>query len=448
MRRICLVLALLAPAAHAETLEEALAAAYAGNPLLLSQRTALEVTDESLPLAQSGWRPTVTVAGYAGRGHYFYNNSDVYESDRDPTSQAVILSQPLYSGGRTVAAIAQARNSVLAGRAQLTAAEQSVLLAAATAYLDVVRDTQLLSLAQANEKVLHGQRDGIAERFKAQQVTRTDLSQAESRASGATSDRVAAEVAAQSSQATYLRVIGHPPDRPAFPRQLPATPPSLDSVLNDAKSANPLVIAANMQVEAARNAVDLVAGELQPTVSINGDVTRNLNANFPGSAVLNKEVLLTLSMPLYEGGAVYARLRAAKLTVSQRLTDAEEAELEAVQSATQAWSALERAAAQLQALREQVKAAQIAFDSILEEANAGRRTVIDMLNAQQDLFTAQGNEARATHDQLAAAYQLRASIGEMTAASLELPVKLHDPGAYFEQADGKWIGWRIDDRPQ
>ena len=427
-----------------ETLTEALASAYLSNPQLMAQRSALKATDESVPQAQAGWRPTVTVTSYSGMGS-FMNNADLpHDSWRRPTSGAVVVSQPIFQGGRTTAAIGQARSTVQAGEAQLTATEQTVLLGAATAYLDVVRDHALVDLAIANQKTLYAQLDGVTERFRARQVTLTDVSQAQARAAGADFDRTAAEVAVQNSTANYVRIVGHGPDAPSFPTTLPVTPSSLDALLAAARSDNPQIHSADQLVEAARKGVDLAAGELLPSVSLNADATRNMDTAFPGSTNGDRQVLLAVTVPIYEAGVSYSHVRQAKLTLEQRRSEADQARVSVISDATQAWAALQVAAAQVQSLQRQVEAAQVAYDSLAEEAKAGRRTIIDMLNAEQDLFTARGNLIRARHDQLTAAYAVRSSLGEMTARSLELPVRLYDPGVYSRDADGRWIGWSID----
>jgi outer membrane protein len=320
-----------------------------------------------------------------------------------------------------------------------------VLLGAAIAYLDVVRDHALVDLSIANQKTLYAQLDGVTERFKARQVTLTDVSQAQARASGADFDRTAAEVAEQNSVANYVRIVGHPPDAPVFPAVLPATPPTLDALLAAARSDNPQIHQADELVAAARQGIDLAAGELLPSVSLNADATRNMDTAFPGSSNGDRQVLLAVTIPIYEAGVSYSHVRQAKLTLEQRRSEAEQALVSVVSSATQAWASLQVAAAQVQSLQRQTDAAQVAYDSIAEEAKAGRRTVIDMLNAEQDLFTARGNLIRARHDQLAAAYAVRSSLGQMTARSLDLPVRLYDPGQYYRDADGRWIGWSTGD---
>lgn len=442
-----LVSALLATGGTAtagESLTEALASAYVSNPQLMAQRSALKVTDESVAQAQGGWRPTVTVTSYSGMGS-FMNNTDLpYDTWRRPTSGAAVVSQPIYQGGRTVAAIGQARSNVLAGQALLDSTEQSVLLGAATAYLDVVRDRALVDLSISNQKTLYAQLDAVSERFQARQVTLTDVSQAQARAAGADFDRTAAEVAEQNSTANYVRIVGHAPDGPSFPASQPVTPPTLAALLAAAQSDNPQIHTADELVEAARQGIDLAAGELLPSVSLNADATRNMNTSYPGSSNGDRQVLLAVTVPIYEAGVSYSHVRQAKLTLEQRRSEAEQARVSVVSVAAQAWASLQIAAAQVQSLLRQTDAAQTAYDSIAEEAKAGRRTIIDMLNAEQDLFIARGNLVRARHDQLAAAYGVRSALGQMTAHALDLPVSLYDSGRYYRDADGRWIGWSTD----
>ena len=431
-------------AAAGESLTDALVSTYLSNPQLMAQRSSLKATDESVAQAEGGWRPTVTVTSNSGMGA-FMNTTDLpYDSWRRPTSGAAVFSQPIYQGGRTEAAIGQARSNVQAGEAQLTSTEQTVLLGAATAYLDVVRDHALVELSIANQKTLYAQRDAVSERFRARQVTLTDISQAEARASGADFDRTAAEVAEQNSVANYIRIVGRQPDAPFFPTALPATPPTLDALLAAARSDNPQIHAADDLVQAADHAIDLAVGELLPSVSLNADATRNMDTVYPGSSNGDKQVLLAVTIPIYEAGISYSHVRQAKVTLEQRRSEAEQALVTVISNATQAWASLQVTGAQVVSLGHQVDAAQVAYDSIAEEAKAGRRTVIDMLNAEQDLFTARSSLVRARHDQLTAAYAVLSSLGQMTARFLALPVPVYDSGRYYDHVDGRWAGWSTE----
>jgi outer membrane protein len=432
-------------AAQAETLEEALASTYVSNPTLIARRAGLRATDESVPQAQASWRPTITVSGTSGRGLYKANTSTPYYMNRSPHTQSLSISQPLYRGGRTTAATRQARNNVLAGRAQLTVAEQTALSNAAKAYLDVVRDEAVLRLSISNEQVLRRQHEAVAERFKAAQVTRTDISQAESRVAGAVSDRTAAEGTLQNSRANYFNMVGHQPESLVMPEGMPPVPASLAEVLELAQARNPAIVAAKHTHDAATDGIDLVAGELRPTVSLTGTFSRSAQATNQESDTRTHEVVVSVSVPLYEGGGTYARLRASKQTASQRKTEIDQAWRDTTEAATRAWEGLQSARAQVTSLEQQTRASELALEGVEEEAKVGARTVLDVLNGQQELFAARVNLVKARHDMFVAAFQVRTAVGQMTAEALALPVELYDPTKHFDEVDGKWFGWEIED---
>jgi len=431
--------------AGADTLDEVLAATYAGNPTLSAQRAKLRATDEGVPQALSNWRPQVSLSGSAGRGQYFNNtNPTRYEATRDPRTATLSVSQPLYRGGRTVAATSQAENAVLAQRALLASAEQSILLATVAAYLNVVRDEEVVGLSVNNEQVLRRQLEATQERFRVGELTRTDVSQAEARLAKAVADRIGAEGTLQTSRANYLNNVGRLPQSlvlPPFPGGLPS---GLEDLNSQALGANPNVLAADYTLAAARDGVDLVFGELLPTVSLNADMSRTLDAGTLSAAQVAsttaKEVVLNLSVPLYEGGGTYSRVRAAKHTAGQRRIEADQARRDAVETATKAWETLQSAQAQTRSYESQIRAADLALAGVREESKVGSRTVLDVLNAEQELFDARVNLARAQHDVLLAAYQVRSAVGRLTAESLGLAVDLYDPVRHYDEVRDKWIG--------
>ena len=265
--------------AGAQSLEEALANAYVSNPTIESQRAQLRATDELVPQALSGYRPTVEAGADAG-----YSRSRLRGPDsRGETATRQSLNQrgldlsvvqPLYSGGRTQAGTKRAEALVEAQRADLLSTEQSVLLDGATAYLDVVRDQAVVDLNVNNEQVLRRQLDASRDRFNVGEITRTDVSQAESRLARALSDRIEAEGLLSASRAVYARVIGSPPGRLTAPRLVFDLPSSREETVALAESNNPTVIAAEFSETAARNAVDAVRGEMLPSANLRGTLSR------------------------------------------------------------------------------------------------------------------------------------------------------------------------------
>ncbi|GIK98360.1 MAG: type I secretion protein TolC [Alphaproteobacteria bacterium] len=421
----------------AETLKEALALAYDNNPRLLSSRAELRATDEFVPQALSGWRPTVTVDGQVGRE---WEDSSVAGSD-DLTPRAANLgvTQPLYRGGRTVAGTRQAENQVLAQREVLESVEQDVLFEAVVAFMDVLRDEAVLRLNINNEQVLQRQLEAAQDRFEVGEITRTDVAQAESRLSGANSGRIAAEGQLTTSRAIYRQVIGQMPGslvRPGPAEDLPATE---DEAIASSDS-NPNVQAAVYIERAAREGVDVVFGELLPEVSLRGDLTTGEDISQSGVQSDSAAILAQVVIPLYEAGATHSRVREAKERVSQRRQDIETQRRFAAQDATTAWRALETARSQIAAFESQVRAAEIALEGVQQEAAVGSRTVLDILDAEQELLDARVSLVRALRDEVVASYQLLAAVGRLTAADLDLPVEIYDVEEHYEEVRDKWWG--------
>lgn len=438
--------------ARAETLEDVLATAYTTNPTLLARRAQLRATDESVPQALSNWRPTVTFSQAAGRGQYESNVSQTGTKEhRNPLNSNLTISQPLYRGGRTVAETRAAEADVLANRADLQRTEQTVLLNAATAYVDVVRDEAVLKLNINNEQVLRRQLEAAQERFRVGEITRTDVSQAEARLSRALADRVAAEGTLQNSRARFITVVGRAPEAPQAPKSAVAVPAAFEEIKEVTLAKNPSVIFADWTAESAKNTIDTVRGELLPTLSLNGEYSRGLdNSRTLAAGTINKaeteslEATLNLTVPLYQGGEVYSRLRAQKHTYGRRKIEADQARRDALESATRGWEDLQSARARIRSFESQIRASELALAGVEEEAKVGSRTVLDVLDAEQELFDARVNLVRAQRDEMVASFQLKSALGQMTAENLALPVEVYDPTKHYEDVRGKWFGGSID----
>ena len=439
--------ALLSPVpAPAQTLTEAFAYTYNTNPQLLAQRAALRATDEQVPQALSNWRPTVTFTGQASRtraGFAAGAGSPTAFSSFTARSLDLQVTQPIYRGGRTEAQTRQAINTVQATRAQTLAVETTVFQAVAQAYLDVVRDQTLVEVNRNNEAVLRKQLEATQERFRVGEVTRTDVAQAESSLAQATATRIASEGTLEVSRAEYVRAVGHPPGRLVFPRERPALPATREEALSLAASDNPAVISAGFTELAARDNIDVIRGQLLPQISIVGD----LNRSFAPSITLKSSredqatVSARLTMPLYEGGAIYSQTRQAEQTVGQRRSQVDDARRQAVQQATQNWETLTAARAAIASFAAAVRAAQIALEGIQQEALVGSRTVLDVLIAEQQLFTTQSQLVTAEHDAALAEFNLAAATGRLIAPELRLPVKLYDMERHYKSVKDKLFGF-------
>ncbi len=441
--------AVLPLSANALTIEEALARAYEGNPELQSQRASLRSTDESVPQALSGWRPEVSVSGSIGRTEVeskFNEASSRTESNLSPRSASLDVSQPLYRGGRTNAATDRAKAEVQAARADLVSVEQSVLLRVATAYVTAVRDEAVVELNANNEQVLERQLEAAQDRFRVGEVTRTDVSQAESRLERARADRAAAEGDLESSRATLQRLTGVPPESVEVPEPLEGLPTSKDEAVTLAARNNPDVVAAEFDRLAADHQIAEVRGELLPEVSLDGSLERNDEASNEGGEREEFSVVLSLSVPIYQQGAVYSRTREARQVLQQAQAQVDNQRRVAVETATQAWENLVSSRAEIVARRAQVESAELALEGVQREQQVGSRTVLDVLDAEQELLDARVNLVRAERDLVVASYEVKSATGQLTAVDLGLPVTLYDFDAHYRAVRNQWWGTEAQQR--
>ena len=434
--------------ASAQNLEETLVRAYQENPILRAERARLRATDEGVPQALSNWRPTVQITGSYGWERSDSTTTGPANKEGDVTEPLIgtlTVTQNLYRGGRTAAAIEEAENNVKADRARLSFAEQSVLLSAATAYADVVRDQAVLELNRNNERVLQRQLEATQDRFGVGEVTRTDVSQAEARLSRARADRISAEGSLTDSRAAYENAVGEFPKVLQSAEPLTDLPTSLKESVDRAKSSNFGVIQTRFIEKAAQNNVREITGELLPTLTLKGSAQTSEETSTTRSEAQTLSVTAQVSMPLYASGSVTSRVRAAKQIVAQRRDEFNQAVRDAVEDATEAWQILETGRAQIRAFSAAVKAAEIALEGVREEANVGSRTLLDVLDAEQELLDARVGLVRSMRDELVATYQLRQSVGELTAAKLGLPVEIYNPDAHYRRVRGKWWGLTAGD---
>ena len=427
---------------NAQSLEEALVQTYLENPTLAAERASLRATDEGVPQALSNWRPTVQITSSYGRRKTDSElasgvSNDILTHPRDLT---LSVTQPVFRGFRTVAEASQARNQVAAGRAALIASEQRVLLDAITSYADVVRTEAIVRLRESNVRVLQRQLEATNDRFRVGELTRTDVAQAESRLAQARGELVSAQGNLESARSGYRQIVGSPPGtllQPATPSELPASEEAAKQI---ATTNNPSVIQAEFVERASRDTIELVFGQLLPQVSVTGSAARDRDV--AGSNVDRTVVslLANVTVPLYQAGDVSSQIREAKQTASQRMSLLSEARREAERTATAAWTGFTTAQASIAALEAEVRAQEVAYDGVQQEANVGSRTVLDVLDAEQELLNARVNLVGARRSELVSAYELLAAVGRLTAQDLRLPVEYYDPTKNFDAVEDKLYG--------
>ncbi len=435
---VCVLTLISMPApASAESLREALAKAYATNPELLSEQANLRAVDEGVPQALSNWRPTVTLSGDTG-----YESIDRAgdDSTRHPRSLELTVRQPIYRGGRTVDETRQAEQEVLAGRAKLHATEQEVLLSATRAYMNVVRDEAVLRLNRANEQRVARQLQATRDRFRVGEITRTDVAQAEARRARARADRIQAEGVLVNSREAYRRVIGIAPGKLAKPAIKLALPANSDESRALSRDHNPDVVNARHREIAARHNVRKIRGELLPSVNLRGSLSTEHDTSGSGSNRQTAEVIAELTVPLYQKGNVYSRVREARQVLSQRSEDLENARRIAVEAAASTWNGLQTARAVVISFQAEVRANEIALDGVQREALVGSRTVLDVLDAEQELLDANVNLVRSERNELVARFELKSAVGGLTARELKLPVEIYDAERNYRRVRNRWFG--------
>lgn len=429
-----------AGSASALTLQEALASAYLNNPELEAERARVRGVDEGVPQALSGWRPTVALSGSAGYSNTDSNARTKRESHAQPRQGELSVNQPIFTGFRTQNQIKAAENQVLSARNQLTATEQKIFSSVAEAYLNVLRDTAEVELKVNNEQVLQRQLDATRDRFRVGEITRTDVSQAESRLAGAKASRIAAESQLSSSRATFERLVGMPPEQLQAPSDPVNLPTSLTETVTLATTQQPQVLAAEYAARAAVDSIEVATGELLPTVSLKGSYSKEYDSSMDGSRSDGYSVLAAVNVPLYEAGGTYSRIREAKHTAGQRRLIVDQTRQQARESAVQAWDQLQASRAQIVSLEAQVQAATVALEGVEREAQVGARTVLDVLDAEQELLDARVGLVRAQRNERVAAHTLLAAIGRLNARDMSLPVELYDPVTHYDDVRDSWFG--------
>lgn len=443
---------LIASPASAESLTDALAAAYQTNPDLQGERAQLRATDEQVSQAVSGWRPTVQAQGTYSAVRSRANLSSPtpgasITSHTRPLTGSLTLSENLFAGGRTVNSTEQAKYAVEAGRNTLTSVEQNTLLSAVAAYMDVIRDEGVVNLNRNNVAVLKRQLEATQDRFRVGELTRTDVAQSEARLSGARTSLRQAEAQLTASRAAYEKVVGHAPGTLERPKSINSLPQSEEDARDLASKNNPDLQAARNAEASSRAAIAVAKGALLPTFDVQAQYQY---ARDPSSSSLSSSrirssdessIMGVLTVPLYQSGTEYSQVRAAKeqnsvarLQISsvQRLVD------EAVRNA---WEQLLAARSNIASSQEQVKANEIALEGVRQEEQVGSQTILDVLNAEQELLNSQVSLIGAERDEAVAEFGLLSATGQLTARQLNLPVQHYDPRKNYDEVSGKWIGF-------
>ena len=440
----------------ADTIEAALVRAYQNNPQLNSQRASVRSTDENVPQALSGYRPKVAVTASAGY-QYTDTNSTVggsateivrteYHGTNPPRSAGVTVTQTLYNGSQTANKTRAAESQVSGAREALRVLEQTVLLSAATIYMDYLRDAAIVEVQKSNTRVLEQTLKQTRDRFNVGEVTRTDVAQSEAQLAAGKTQQLTAESNLVTTRSNFRRIIGNEPEAlaPGSPVDR-FLPPTLPGAVELSLIQNPSVTAAMFGIDVNFLQVKVNEGALLPTVSLVAGVSQAYEQQLTTYRSFGASAIAQLTVPVYQGGAEYSLIRQSKETLAQQRLVLEQTRDQTRANTVTAWGQLVAGRAQVASAQSQVTASEIALNGVREEAKAGQRTTLDVLNAQQALVNARVALVTAQHDRVVASYAVLNAVGRLSPQVLNLPTSVYDPSVHYQQVRDSWFGVRTPD---
>jgi outer membrane protein len=455
----------------AETITGALVKAYQFNSSFNSARAGARATDENVAIAKSGYRPVIT-----GTGSINYTSTNVNprlvgaanSSSRITTgSFGVQIQQTLFDGFQTKNNVHSAEAQVQASFENLRNTEMNTLFNAASAYMDVIRDRRIAVLTEQNLEFLNEQARAARSRLEVGEGTRTDVAQADASRSEAVAQLALARANALASAASYRAIVGEDPGnlKPAAPLAK-LLPKSVNAAYGMAESQHPAILSAQHVVDAAGFAVKSTEGQLLPQITglasvdsgftntqpfapntstnpfVNNGINTSAGANGSNTSA---SIGAQINIPLYQGGRVSAQVRQAKEQLGQARIDVDVSRDQVRQAVTSAWTSYTAARENVTANRETVAATQLALNGVIEERNVGQRTTLDVLNAQQDVITAQVNLASSERDVVVGSYAILSAIGALGVKRLGLEVAEYKPQEHYNAVKDKWFGLRTPD---
>ena len=442
--------------ALADTIEAALVRAYQSNPQLNAQRAQVRSTDENVPQALSGYRPKIAVTASAGYQYTDTNSTQggiptaivrtEIHGTNAPRSAGLTVTQTLFNGQVTANRTRAAESQVSGAREGLRVLEQSVLLAAATIYMDYLRDAAIVEVQKSNVRVLEQTLKQTRDRFNVGEVTRTDVAQSEAQLAAGNTQLLAAQATLVTTKANFRRIIGNEPEAlaPGSPvdRFLPGT---LPGAVELSLIEYPNVTAAMFGIDVNYLTVKVNEGVLLPTVSFQASVQQSYEQTLTVFRSFGASAIAQVSVPVYQGGAEYSLIRQSKENLAQQRLNLDTTRDQTRANVVTAWGQLVAGKAQVASAQAQVTASEIALNGVREEAKAGQRTTLDVLNAQQALVNARVALVTAQHDRVVASYAVLNSVGRLSPMVLNLPTNVYDPSVHYQQVRDSWYGVRAPD---
>ncbi len=411
--------------ASAETLRDALGRAYQSNPTLQGARAGQRATDESVPIARARGLPTADVSG----GLNDYLKTSTFGSPSRIFNSQLGVSVPLFNGGAVRNSVKAADARVQAGQANLRGVESDLFTAVVASYVDVLRDEAIVGLNRNQVKVLMTNLEATKDRFEVGDLTRTDVAQSEARLATAQSQMESAEAQLISSRERYVQLVGTPPVDLQQPPILPNLPSSVDVAMNEALSDNPDLAAAQKNAEAARYDIATARAARMPRVQGVGNATYTDYLN--SSAVLSNQSAATVgiqaSFPLFQGGGTGAQIRQAQARSGQVMEQVIEVERGIVAQTRSAYASWQASNAVIRSLEKAVSANTLSLEGVRAENSVGNRSILDILNAEQELLNSKVQLVSAQRNSYVAGFALLAAMGKAEAQDLGL-----DGGAFYD----------------
>lgn len=442
---------MIAAPVSAETLKEALARAYADNPTLAAARSQQRATDENVPIQRSQSLPTASARGSVSE--FIQRSNPALVSPERVFSGGLDLSVPIYQGGAVRNGILAAENRVEAGRADLRGTESAIFSQVVAAYMDVILNEALVGLSTNNVDVLAINLEATSDRFQIGQLTRTDVAQSESRLALAQGDLQSAQANLVAARERYIQFTGAAPIDLQAPPPLPGLPASPNDAVDIAIDHNPDLIAARERAEAAGFDIEVAGSGRLPTVSVFSGVDyTNFLGTLPSGSNVGTDVTagVTLSVPLFQGGRVAAQQRQATAQAQSALETVIATERSVIAQVRAAYSSWRAANAIIVSSEASVDAAALSLEGVRAENTVGNRTILDILNAQQELLSAQVQLVTARRNAYVAGFTLLAAMGKAEARDLGLGDEgvLYDPIDNFERVENIIWDWQRDPAPE
>ena len=435
----------LVQVANAESLKQALTSTYMTNPGLDAQRATLRASDEEVPRAKAGYRPTITGSGDIGVSHGNTKPASSGDGETHPKGVAVTMSQPLFRGFRVFNSVNVAEANVRAARETLRLTEQQTLSDAVGAYVDVVRDQGILRVRENNVKVLTNELRATQERFAVGEVTKTDVAQAQASRAASLSALDLAKSNLRTDLGNYERIIGHPAGQVLEPPPLEKSlPKGLSEAISIAEAEHPTVVQAVYLEQAARHSIDLIKGELLPTASLDTAYTHRYEPTRTTDQTESASVTGRLTWQFWNGGEIQSRVRQAKHTAVSRLQQIEQSRGIVRAGVVTAWSSLIASRAAVISDQQAVESNRTALAGVREEEKVGQRTLLDVLNAEQALLNAEVTLYTDKRNLVFASYNVLVSIGRMNAVELALNSNVYDETAHYDEVKRKIFGTSIN----